>query len=141
MRLTVSVEGGDSGGLHHLRRWLSDEPELRGRIRGRTASPLPSDAMGLGAEALLAVVGPGGVAAVFAGALVAWVQSRRGDQTVTITRPDGATVTVSATRVRGMTAEQNARLARELIAFLGPAPDPVPVPPDDGEPSPEAPQQ
>ncbi|MEU4504178.1 hypothetical protein [Streptomyces sp. NPDC024089] len=141
MRLTVSVEDGDSGGLHDLRRWLSDEPELRGRIRGQTASPLPSDAMGLGAEALLAVVGPGGVAAVFAGALVAWVQSRRGDQTVTITRPDGATVTVSATRVRGMNAEQNARLARELATFLGPEADPVPAPPTDGELSPEAPQQ
>lgn len=76
---------------------------------------------------------------VFAGALVAWVQSRRGDQIVTITRPDGTTVTVSATRVRGMNAEQNAQLARELAALLGTGADPVR--PADGELSPEAPQR
>lgn len=153
MRVAITVEDGDSGLLHDLRRWLRDEPELRGRIGNHTTRPLPSDAMGLGTEALLAVLAPGGVAVVFAGALVAWVQSRRGDQTITVTRPDGTSVTVSATRVRGLEAEQTARLARELAAFLdtgdvtqaGPAPagtggaDPVSNEPVDADP-PSAPR-
>ncbi|MFH8886325.1 hypothetical protein [Streptomyces californicus] len=117
MRITITAEGGDGGALRELRRWLAEEPELRGRVRVRTPEP-PPGAMGLEADALLALLAPGGVAAVFAGALVAWVQTRRGDQTVTITRPDGTAVTVSTTRLKGLDAEQNARLVRELAASL-----------------------
>ncbi|MFE9725828.1 hypothetical protein ACFYQ5_20075 [Streptomyces sp. NPDC005794] len=119
MRVVIRVEGGDSGGLLELRRLLSEEPELRGRVRGQLREPLPPDAMGLGADALIAMLAPGGVAAVFAGAVVAWVQSRRGDQTVTVIRPDGTEITISSTRVRGLDAQQNAQLARELAAALG----------------------
>ncbi|MER6605412.1 hypothetical protein ABT282_05770 [Streptomyces sp. NPDC000927] len=142
MRIAITSEDGDSGALRELRRWLSEEPELRGRIRAHTPGPLRPDTMGLEADALLALLAPGGVAAVFAGALVAWVQTRRGDQTVTLTRPDGTTVTVSTTRLKGLNAEQNARFVRELAASLdtppttmsapvrtGTADDEPPVPP------------
>ncbi|MFG2987549.1 hypothetical protein ACGFYQ_41295 [Streptomyces sp. NPDC048258] len=134
MRVVITVgsgsHGADSGALPELRRRLSEEPELRGRVRRHLGEPLPPDAMGLGADALIAVLAPGGVAAVLAGAVVAWVQSRRGDQTVTITRGDGTEITVSTTRVRGLDARQSADLARELAAMLGApptgaAPEPV----------------
>ncbi|MEU9763610.1 hypothetical protein [Streptomyces sp. NPDC047985] len=118
MRIAITTEDGDCGALRELRRWLSEEPELRGRIRAHTPGPLRPDTMGLETDALLALLAPGGVAAVFAGALVAWVQTRRGDQTITVTRPDGTTVTVSTTRLKGLNAEQNARFVRELTASL-----------------------
>ncbi|WP_335934798.1 effector-associated constant component EACC1 [Streptomyces sp. PTD5-9] len=140
MRIAITVEGGDPGSMHELRRWLSAEPELRGRIRGHTPKPLPPDARGLEAEALLAVLAPGGVAGAFAGALVAWARTRRGDQTVTVTRPDGTAVTVSTAHVKGLTAEQNAQLARELAAVLVPAAGPARPRPAAGEPPARSPR-
>lgn len=128
MRIAITSEDGDSGALRELRRWLSEEPELRGRIRPHTPGPLRPDTMGLEADALLALLAPGGVAAVFAGALVAWVQTRRGDQTITVTRPDGTTVTVSTTRLKGLDAEQNARFVRELAASLDATPNTTSAP-------------
>ncbi|MEU9304631.1 hypothetical protein [Streptomyces sp. NPDC048269] len=101
-------------------------PELRRHL----GEPPPPDAMGLGSDALIAVLAPGGVAAVLAGAVVAWVQSRRGDQTVAITTGEGTEITISTTRVRGLDARQSADLARELAAMLGAPPaghSPAPV--------------
>ncbi|MFE1787863.1 hypothetical protein ACFW7J_05535 [Streptomyces sp. NPDC059525] len=137
MRVVITVESGsrsaDSSALPELRRRLSEEPELRGRVRRHLGEPPPPDAMGLGSDALIAVLAPGGVAAVLAGAIVAWVQSRRGDQTVTITTGEGTEITISTTRVRGLDARQSADLARELAAMLGappagPAPEPAAAP-------------
>ncbi|MEV7614087.1 hypothetical protein [Streptomyces sp. NPDC089799] len=136
VRVVITVESGSTGGgagaLPELRRHLSEEPELRGRVRRHRGEPLPSDAMGLGTDVLIAVLAPGGVVAVLAGAVVAWVQSRRGDQTVTISRADGTEVTVSTTRVRGLDARQSADLARELATLLGAPPMPAPELPTGG---------
>ncbi|MFD4024713.1 hypothetical protein ACFWRV_14530 [Streptomyces sp. NPDC058576] len=115
----ITVAGEGPNGAHELRRWLSAEPQLRGRIRsGAThAEPTPG-AMGIAADALLAVLAPGGVAAVFAGAVVAWAQTRRGSQTITMIRPDGTEITISTTQVRGLDAQQTNDLARQLAADL-----------------------
>lgn len=75
--------------------------------------------MGLTADTILAVLAPGGVAAVFAGAVVAWVQTRRGSQTVRIIRPDGSEITITSSHVRGLDARQTADLARQLAVSLG----------------------
>ncbi|GAA2937011.1 hypothetical protein GCM10020221_35960 [Streptomyces thioluteus] len=74
--------------------------------------------MGAAGDAVLAVLEPGGVAAAFAGAVVAWVRTRRGSQTVTVTRPDGTRFTLSTTHVKGLDAQQAAELARKLAATL-----------------------
>ncbi|WP_234329585.1 effector-associated constant component EACC1, partial [Streptomyces sp. NRRL S-1896] len=120
MAIRVVVAGEGPNGAHALRRWLSAEPQLRGRIRsGAAHAGPPGGAMGTAADALLAVLAPGGVAAVFAGAVVAWAQTRRGSQTITIIRPDGTEITVSATHVRGLNAQQTTDLARQLAADIG----------------------
>ncbi|MFI6207465.1 hypothetical protein ACIBAI_13830 [Streptomyces sp. NPDC051041] len=144
MRLVVTTRGSDPGGTHELRRWLAGEPRLRGRIRkGGDAAP-PPGTMGAGTDALIALLEPGGVAAVFAGAVVAWVQSRRGSQTVTVTRPDGTEITITTTQVKGLDARQTAELAQQLAAAVDPpsaAPDGDPGPgghPEpDGDPEPD----
>ncbi|WP_129843658.1 hypothetical protein [Streptomyces sp. RFCAC02] len=125
MRLVVSVSGssgdGEEGeGSADLRQWLLDVPELRGRIgRGPRYAAPPAGAMGPAADAVLALLEPGGVAAVFAGALVAWVQTRRGSHTVTVTRPDGTEITITSRQARSMSPEQLAALAERLARPAG----------------------
>ncbi|MFF5391898.1 hypothetical protein ACFY5H_26700 [Streptomyces sp. NPDC013012] len=117
--ITVHAEGEGADAAHDLRRWLSAEPALRGRIRaGAEEAVTEPGAMGIGADALLALLAPGGVAAVFAGAVVAWAQTRRGSQTITITRPDGTEITIASEQVRGLDARQSAELARTLATEL-----------------------
>jgi hypothetical protein len=135
MRILITVQGDDTGGVDHLRRWLSDEPDLRGRVHGEAGAVPPSGAMGSVADALVALLEPGGVAAVFAGAVVAWTQSRRGDQTITITRADGTEITISSTQVKGLDARQTAELAERLAAAFDPAAE-TGRPPDRLPPSP-----
>ncbi|HZF89073.1 effector-associated constant component EACC1 [Streptomyces sp.] len=124
MRILVTVRGDDAGAGESdrdLRRWLIAEPELRGRIRAADGAP-PPGATGAVTDALVAMLEPGRVAAVFAGVVVAWAQSRRGNQTVTITRPDGAGITVSAVQVKTLDAGRTAELAQRLAAAVDTAP-------------------
>ncbi|MFE9251413.1 hypothetical protein [Streptomyces sp. NPDC007088] len=122
MRIVVSVHGGGPGAGHELRRWMAGEPDLRGRVRVAEVAPRRPGAMGSTTDAFLAVLEPGGVAAVFAAAVVAWVQSRRGGQTITVTRPDGMEITVTSTQVKGLDARQVAELVERLAAAVDGAP-------------------
>lgn len=118
MQVTITVESVNGhAGPDDLRRWLGGQPALRGRVRRQTDGPLPGT-MGAAGDVVLAVLEPGGVAAAFAGAVVAWVRTRRGTQTVTLTRPDGTRLTVSTTEVKGLDAQQAAELAQRLAATL-----------------------
>ncbi|MFE4832231.1 hypothetical protein [Streptomyces sp. NPDC056672] len=117
MSTVVTVQAVVSGAAHDLRRWLAAEDSLRGRIR--LADTRPADgAMGAVSDVLVAVLEPGGVVAVFAGGVVAWLQARRGDQTVTLTRPDGTRITIESTQVRGLNGEQAMALAERLSQEL-----------------------
>ncbi|MGW6740653.1 effector-associated constant component EACC1 [Streptomyces sp. NPDC055025] len=92
---------------------------MRGRLR-RAADPAPqAGTMGLAADAVLALLAPGGVATVLAGALIVWMQTRKGSRTVTITRADGTEISVTSTQVGAMDAHQAEELARRIAAGLG----------------------
>ncbi|WP_405986943.1 effector-associated constant component EACC1 [Streptomyces sp. NBC_00872] len=117
MSTVVTVRAVVSGAAHDLRRWLAAEDSLRGRIRLADTRPA-NGAMGAVSDVLVAVLEPGGVAAVFAGGVVAWLQARRGDQTVTLTRPDGTRITIESTQVRGLNGEQAMALAERLSQEL-----------------------
>ncbi|MGN9790471.1 effector-associated constant component EACC1 [Streptomyces sp. OZ13] len=110
--MTVRAEG-TSGAAEELRGWLLNEPELRGRVRRESTEP-PPGAMGPATDALVALLEPGGVAAVFAGAIVAWVQTRRGNHTVTVTRADGTSITISTRQARSLSPQELAELAERL---------------------------
>jgi plastocyanin len=116
MRLVMTVRSDreDRNGAAELRSWLNGVPELRGRVNRAEGEPAPEGAMGAAADTLVAVLEPGGVAAVFAGALVAWVQTRRGNHTVTVTRADGTEITITSPRAGSMTPEELAALAERL---------------------------
>ncbi|MER5200544.1 effector-associated constant component EACC1 [Streptomyces sp. NPDC002755] len=141
MRITITVrdetarrDGPDPAEL--LRQWLNEQPELRGRTRRRTTEAPAPDEMGTAADAVLALLEPGGVAAAFAGAVVAWAQTRRGSQTITLRQADGREVTIVSTHVKGLDADRSADLARQLAADLMAPPEVPTGPPDPGLPPP-----
>ncbi|MBU3865101.1 hypothetical protein KN815_13780 [Streptomyces sp. 4503] len=126
MRISLTVRadeqdpspGADAAGPDDLRRWLAGQPELRGRVRRAPASAPPPGTMGAGTDVVLALLEPGGVATVLAGAVVAWLQTRRGSRTVTLTRPDGTEITISSTEVEPLDAQQAVDLAERLAIAL-----------------------
>jgi hypothetical protein len=123
VRITLAVDG--AGGVEatdeadDLYAWLREDPELRALAR-REAPARPRDGeMGALYELITLLLEPEGTVAVFGAAVVTWLQTRRGNQTVTIRRPDGTRVVVSSQRVRGLSAEGAAELARQIVAELG----------------------
>ncbi|MEU2869694.1 hypothetical protein ABZ769_10850 [Streptomyces olivoreticuli] len=118
MQVTITVESVNGpAGPDDLRHWLVGQPGLRGRVHRQVDGPVPG-AMGAAGDVVLAVLEPGGVAAAFAGAVVAWVRTRRGTQTVTVTRADGTRFTLSTTQIKGLDARQAAELAERLAATV-----------------------
>ncbi|MFC4332543.1 hypothetical protein ACFPC0_33220 [Streptomyces andamanensis] len=77
------------------------------RQAGDLAASRPGT-MGAVSDALIALLEPGGVATVFAGAVIAWVQTRRGNHTITVTRPDGTEITISSGRTRDVSPQEGA---------------------------------
>ena len=110
----VGVEGAGGDRVRSLRAWLLREEELRGRVRLVEKAPCPG---GLGPvpDGLMVALVPGGAASVLAAVAVAWVRAQRADVTVTVQRPDGASVRLEARRVRGL----DAGAARELVERAG----------------------
>jgi len=126
MRITLKVTGPDGtatpGGAGDLREWLRGDLELRNRVgRGPVEPPAPGT-MGVIDEVVPLLLEPGGLTVTLAAALVAWLQSRRGTQTVTITRPDGTQVVVTSEGVRGLTPQTSGDLAQRVAEALQAAP-------------------
>ncbi|MET9413428.1 hypothetical protein ABZY03_04425 [Streptomyces klenkii] len=122
--LTVSSPGtgpgtGPGGGaVNDLRRWLQRHPELRAHVRQEPAPEPAPGTMGAASEILTLLLAPGGVTVALSAAVVAWLQNRRGNQTVTITLPDGTQVTVASEKVRDLNARDSGELAQRLAEAL-----------------------
>ncbi|MEV8405927.1 hypothetical protein AB0R12_08965 [Streptomyces niveus] len=122
MRLVVTVRGDENsgdGGAAELGTWLRDVPQLRGRVDRAERDGAPPGAMGAAVDTLVAVMEPGGVAAVFVGALVAWLQTRRSSHTISVTRPDGTRITLSSRQARALSPQEAADLAERLARPAG----------------------
>ncbi|WKU44598.1 hypothetical protein Q3V23_11160 [Streptomyces sp. VNUA116] len=115
---TGAGPGAVPGAVNDLRRWLQRHPELRAHLRQEPAPEPAPGTMGAASELLTLLLAPGGATAALSAAIVAWLQSRRGNQTVTITLPDGAQVTVSTENVRDLNARDSGELARRLAEAL-----------------------
>ncbi|MEV5989038.1 hypothetical protein AB0L85_29235 [Streptomyces sp. NPDC052051] len=114
MDVTVAITGaGAADELRSLYTWLIAEEELRGRVR-LVESPPPPGALGSVPQMLAVVLAPGGVAVALASVAVAWMRHRTGEVVCKLTRSDGASVEVSAQRVRGTDMAE----VRELVADL-----------------------
>lgn len=81
--------------LMSLREWISNESELRGRVR--VDEPEPADGqMGGLAEVLTVALASGGALTVLASSVSVWLQQRRSEISVEIVRPDGSLTRVTA---------------------------------------------
>ncbi|MFE2844901.1 hypothetical protein ACFXKS_15285 [Streptomyces scopuliridis] len=121
MKVTLAVSGpgeDTAGASSDLRRWLRRHPELRDRITPEPAAEPAPGSMGAAGELVSLLLAPGGFTAALAAAVVAWLQNRRGNQTVTITLPDGTQVTVSSERVRDLSAEGSGELAERVAEAM-----------------------
>lgn len=74
--INVSLLDGRPGDIYSLSDWLQRDDEFRGRVRTLPRQPGPSE-MGAAVEILSVALGSGGAGAVLAGALAAWLQTRR----------------------------------------------------------------
>jgi hypothetical protein len=94
----ITVEGHDRD-AESLWDWLCHEPELRGRLRRRSA-PTPDEAMGAPIElVVILATATVPVASALTRSLSTWLIQRRSDLTVTVTGPDGRQVSVSSRRI------------------------------------------
>ncbi|MEV6199074.1 hypothetical protein AB0M64_03780 [Streptomyces sp. NPDC051771] len=120
--MQIAITARDDGGrvgTDDLRGWLGKQRELRGRVQRGAGEPPAPGTMGTATEFVTVLLEPGGIVTVLVAAVVTWVQTRSGSQTVTITRPDGTEVTVTSDRVKGLDAQQTGALAQEIAGQLG----------------------
>lgn len=115
MDVQIAVTGEES--LDALRRWLNKDPDLLKQIRNQGTPPGPGRLGTL--EVLVAAVGQGGAATALASALVAWLRRRVGDVEITVRRPDGGEITLTARNVRRLDSAQLTELTRRLEDAMG----------------------
>ncbi|MFF0433312.1 hypothetical protein ACFYU9_13930 [Streptomyces sp. NPDC004327] len=117
MEIALEVSG-TAADAYELRRWLRDDPELRPAVVPLVpASPAPGS-MGAIGTVIELLLQPGGLTVTLAAGVVAWLQTRRGTQTVTITKPDGTQVVVTSEGVRGLTPQSSGELAQQVARAL-----------------------
>lgn len=120
MDVTVGVAGRDATveELRSLSTWLAGEAEFRGRVRLVEAAPEPGT-LGGWPQAVVVALGQGGAVTVLASAVIAWIRHRTSDVTCTVTRPDGTSVELTATRVRSADLAGVGELVEQVAAALG----------------------
>ncbi|GIH27135.1 hypothetical protein Aph01nite_54450 [Acrocarpospora phusangensis] len=117
MAAFVSVSGDDvPDQLRDLYAWLSDESEIRGRVRLREAPPKENN-LGTAVDALQLLLGAGGGAATAASVVVAWLSNRRGEVSVKLTRGDKS-LEVTAKGVKAMNADGLRELTDRIAEVL-----------------------
>jgi len=104
--------------LRSLFTWLCEEEEFRGRVRLVEVAPGPGT-LGGWPEVVTVALGEGGAVTVLASAVMSWIRHRTSDLTCTLTRSDGTSVELTATRVRGADLAGLGELVTQTVAVLG----------------------
>ncbi|MFI5540655.1 hypothetical protein ACIA5H_30105 [Nocardia sp. NPDC051900] len=113
------ITADNSEDLRDLGSYLVDTDELRGCVRERSRPPGPED-MGPVLEALEILVGPGGVTAATATAVIAWVRSRRSSVRITVRGAENRVLEVEANKVSGLDAAGLEQLTETLLRTVDP---------------------
>ncbi|MGI5289560.1 effector-associated constant component EACC1 [Nonomuraea polychroma] len=119
MRVIMQVRGGggraSDAQANELARYLNGQHQLRGRAHA-ISERRQSGGINQSAGAIVAEVGP--YALVVASALITWIRHRTSDTRVTVRRPDGAQLEISAQRVRRLGAKDLNALAQQIAEAL-----------------------
>jgi hypothetical protein len=120
--VTVGVFEQEAAGeeLRSLFTWLAGAEEFRGQVRLVEAAPEPGT-LGGWPEAVAVALGEGGAVTVLASAVISWIRHRTSDVTCTMTRRDGTSVQLRATRVRGTELAELGELVQQTAVALGDA--------------------
>ena len=109
--------GGES--TTALADWLEADEELRGHVR-REAEPVPEGALGAELAQLVVSLGSSGAVTAMASVIIAWLRRRTGSVSVSLTRPDGSAVELTAERVRALDAAGVREQVDQLVAAVWP---------------------
>jgi phosphatidate phosphatase APP1 len=109
MRVEIVVDDDTTGeATRSLRAWLLDQQDLWGRVEVQETIAAPHRLAGGGLESIFVAVGVSGASAArirtVGNILVAWLKTRRGTVSLSVTSPSGATLKLT-TDVRGLTAD------------------------------------
>ncbi|HSZ29664.1 MAG TPA: hypothetical protein VK784_07900 [Pseudonocardiaceae bacterium] len=120
MDVRISVVGRDAAveELRSLFTWLAGDEEFRGRVRLVEAAPEPGT-LGGWPEAVLVALSQGGAVTILVSAVITWIRYRTSKVTCTMTRPDGTSVELTATRVRGTDLAGVGELVEQVASVLG----------------------
>lgn len=119
MDVTVSVVGRETavGELRSLFSWLAGDEEFRGRLRLVEAAPQPGT-LGGWPEAVVVALSDGGAVSILVSAVITWIRHRTSEVTCTVTRPDGTSVELTASRVRRTDLAEASELVKQVAAVL-----------------------
>jgi hypothetical protein len=96
MEVQIRVVGGGDD-VAALRAWLSDEDELRGRVKVASA-PVSETELGSALDLLTVTLGAGGAGTVLVSSLITWLQTRRTTVKLTV-EAGGRSVTLDVETV------------------------------------------
>ncbi|UJW32443.1 hypothetical protein L3Q67_01245 [Saccharothrix sp. AJ9571] len=114
MVIAIRVIGNASADeARELRKFLSEEDELRGRVNLDEHDPRP-DALGGVSDILSVALVPGGAATVLSGALIAWLRQRRSDITLRVENATGSSVELRAKRIKNPDVDELEGILRIL---------------------------
>ncbi|WP_204042924.1 effector-associated constant component EACC1 [Acrocarpospora phusangensis] len=119
MTVLLIITAQDSAdGVRDLYAWLREEPELRGLVRVVDAEIQPG-ALGAGTDGLQVLLGAGGAVATLATVVVAWLRTRRGEVSVSLTRGTEETrVEVTAKGVKSLDVAAARALTSHIAEVL-----------------------
>ncbi len=100
--------------LRDLWAYLTNRPELRGRVTRHTTDETDTGHLSPLTDALVAALEPGGTFTVLAGALVAWIKFRPRTESINlnIRRPDGSCVEIELKRQQAKEYDAVDRMVR-----------------------------
>ncbi|GAA3084181.1 effector-associated constant component EACC1 [Streptosporangium carneum] len=119
MDVVVTMDSG-ADQLRELYAWLTEEPEIRGRVRVIERPP-PKGGLGPTMDALRIALGSGGAVAAISGAVVAWLRTRPGEISIKLTKGESQ-IEVTGKGVKSLTARGVSELTRQLTKALGEEP-------------------
>jgi hypothetical protein len=121
--VSLRLDGGGnhpSSEVNDLSTALNSHPQLHGRTQLNTDRHHGSG-LNQTLTTLLVDLSPAALGA-FTTILLTWIRHRTGTTRLTVRRPDGARLELSAQRVRNLNADQLAALSAQLTEALSPAP-------------------